>query len=72
MDIIDSFSGKVYTIVKTRINNEDGLWSVSRAEVGGWYYVVWADGLRQYRAAELVRADIEAMSNSFSFKMAGA
>jgi len=64
MEIIDSFSGKGYKIVKTRINDEDGVWSASRAEVGGFYYVVWNDGLRQYRAAELVRADIAAMSNS--------
>jgi hypothetical protein len=64
MEIIDSFSGKGYKIVKTRINDEDGVWSASRAEVGGFYYVVWNDGLRQYRSAELVRADIAAMSNS--------
>jgi hypothetical protein len=64
MEIIDSFSGKGYKIVKTRINDEDGVWSASRAEVGGFYYVVWNDGLRQYRTAELVRADIAAMSNS--------
>jgi hypothetical protein len=63
MEIIDSFSGKGYKIVKTRINDEDGVWSASRAEVGGFYYVVWNDGLRQYRSAELVRADIAAMSN---------
>jgi len=64
MEIIDSFSGKGYKIVKTRINDEDGVWSASRAEVGGFSYVVWNDGLRQYRSAELVRADIAAMSNS--------
>ena len=64
MEIIDSFSGKDYKIVKTRINDEDGVWSASRAEVGGFCYVVWNDGLRQYRSAELVRADIAAMSNS--------